>query len=105
MKLSKLADTLELIATNGSHANFYTGALAEIIEEEIQSAMKGKRFDLKQIFDISYARQFLNINHINTYHAADLSKRQFKNVTKLSKLSKLWNLVTIFGITMRNAFK
>ena len=30
-------------------------------------------------------------------------RRQVKHFTKVSKMSKLWNLVTISGITMRNA--
>ena len=34
-----------------------------------------------------------------------VSRRQVKHFTKVSKMSTFWNLVTIFGITMRNAFK
>ena len=52
-------------------------------------------------------------NMLNTLHVAGESRRQLKNVTKLlrkchkivKKMSQLWNLVTIFGITMRNPFK
>ena len=42
---------------------------------------------------------------VNTFHAADVSRRQIKHVTKDSKMSTFGNLVTIFGTTMRNALK
>ena len=45
-------------------------------------------------------------NMLNTLHVAGESRRRLKNVTKINKkMSQLWNLVTIFGITIRNPFK
>ena len=40
--------------------------------------------------------------NLNTYHAAGMSRRHVKKCHKSSKMSKFLNLVTIFGITMRN---
>ena len=40
-----------------------------------------------------------------TFHAAGVSRLQVKNVTKMSKMSKLWNFMPIYEITMRNVFK
>ena len=42
---------------------------------------------------------------LNTFHATGVSRRQVEKFTKVSKMSTFWNLVTVFGITMRNTFK
>ena len=42
----------------------------------------------------------------NAFHAAGECRRHVKNVTHfVKKISKLWNFMTLFGITMRNALK
>ena len=41
----------------------------------------------------------------NTYDAAGASRRQVQNVTMFQKCQPFLNLITIFGITMENAFK
>ena len=46
-----------------------------------------------------------SIRIFNTYHAAGECRRQVKNVTKCVKMSTFWNFMTIFGITMKNAFR
>ena len=40
----------------------------------------------------------------NTYRETDVSRRQVQNRTKCSKMSQLFNFITIFGISMENAF-
>ena len=42
---------------------------------------------------------------LNAYNAAGMNRRQDKNVNKIVKISTFWNLVTIFGILMKNAFE
>ena len=42
---------------------------------------------------------------VNPYHAAGVTRRQIQNVTKFWKIWRLLHFVTIFGITMKNAFK
>ena len=41
----------------------------------------------------------------NTYDAAGVSRRQDQKCNTFRKMSTLWNLVTIFGILMKNALK
>ena len=41
----------------------------------------------------------------NTYHVVGVGRRQVQHFTTFSKMSTFWNVMTIFGITMRNAFK
>ena len=42
---------------------------------------------------------------VNAYNAAGMSRRQDKNVTNFEKMSTFWNLVTVFGILLKNAFE
>ena len=42
---------------------------------------------------------------VNTYYAVGVSRRQFENITIVSKMSTFWNFMNIFGITMRNRLK
>ena len=50
--------------------------------------------------------QFGNINTtINAFHEAGECRRQVKNVTNLVTNVHFLNVITIFGFTMRNAFK
>ena len=41
----------------------------------------------------------------DTYNAAGVSRPQDQNVTNVVTVSSFWNLVTTFGILMKNAFK
>ena len=44
-----------------------------------------------------YARNsFVTIWNKRNHRTSRVSRRQFENVTTLSKMSKMWNLVTIF---------
>ena len=47
-------------------------------------------------------QQVMKKVHVITFHTAGVSRRQVKHFTNVTKMSKFWNLVTMFGITMKN---
>ena len=48
---------------------------------------------------------FAQIVYVNAFHAAGECRQQVKNFTIFLKMTTFWKFMTIFGITIRNAFK